>query len=147
MWTPDYYVYPVDFPTRVEGIVTPNSDGTFSIYINRNLSEAKQLETLQHEIRHILKDHFYEEQKALRDKEREADGLAPLPDNAPPPDYPENWLFDPWGMPLGRKSPHAPDEKVIPLYSSPNAILKLWKQCNMMDTILSWTKLKEVGKK
>lgn len=127
--------------------MTPDSDGTFSIYINRNLSEAKQLETLHHEIRHIMKDHFYEEQKALWDKEREADGLAPVPDTTPPPDYPGNWLFDPWGMPLGRKSPHAPDIKVIPLYENPNAILKLWKQCNMMDTILSWTQLKEVGKK
>ena len=57
----DYYVRVVPFPVRVPGMVMPNEDGTFSIYINADLSELEQREALDHELDHILNNDFYNE--------------------------------------------------------------------------------------
>ena len=62
MWTPEYYVRLVELPPTVNGTVVPNPDGTFEIYLNSLLPPARQQECLDHEIRHILRDHFYSEQ-------------------------------------------------------------------------------------
>lgn len=59
MWTPDYFLRYVDFPPGVEGVTVPNSDGTFDIYINARLGETRRQECLEHELRHIRRDHFY----------------------------------------------------------------------------------------
>ena len=55
----DYFVYFESLPLPVRGVVTPNDDGTFSIYINSRLSEAKQREAFRHELGHIERDDFY----------------------------------------------------------------------------------------
>lgn len=55
----DYFVRLIELPIRVEGVTVPNSDGSFSVYINSALSEAKQREVLEHELRHISAEHFY----------------------------------------------------------------------------------------
>ena len=55
----DYFVRLIRLPVRVEGVTVPNSDGTFSIYINELLSQEKQNEVLEHELRHIRSEHFY----------------------------------------------------------------------------------------
>lgn len=59
MWTPEYFVRLVELPPSVEGVVLPNTDGTFDIYINSTLCPARQQECLDHELRHIMHDHFY----------------------------------------------------------------------------------------
>lgn len=78
MWTPDYFVRVVDFPAAVQGVTVPNDDGTFDIYLSSHLSEARRRECLEHELRHIFKDHFYSE-RPVEDLEREADGLNIAP--------------------------------------------------------------------
>lgn len=88
MWTPDYFVRVVDFPPTVEGVTVPNDDGTFDIYLSSHLSPARRKECLEHELRHIFRDHFYSE-RPVEDLEREADGLAPAPVPAPAPKKPE----------------------------------------------------------
>ena len=56
----DYFVYVVDFPDcRAGGLVTPNDDGTFSVYLNARLSREKNSASAAHERRHIARDDFY----------------------------------------------------------------------------------------
>lgn len=69
----DYYVRLVALPTRVEGVTVPNSDGSFSVYINSALSSAKREDVLAHELRHIREEHFYLDMPVER-MERQACG-------------------------------------------------------------------------
>ena len=71
----DTYVRLVPLPVKVEGVTLPNDDGSFDIYINARLSPARQQETLEHELRHIRRDHFYLDMPVSR-MERQADGGA-----------------------------------------------------------------------
>lgn len=56
---PDYFVRLIRLPIKVEGVTVPNSDGSFSIYINELLCEEKRRDVLEHELRHIRAEHFY----------------------------------------------------------------------------------------
>lgn len=93
MWTPTYFVRLVPLPASIDGVTVPNDDGTFDIYLNANLCEAKQQDRLQHEIKHIVEDHFYQESKSVAQLEREADGTA----EAPPPRLPNVFAEAPAG--------------------------------------------------
>ena len=73
MWTPDYFVRLVELPRTVNGVTLPNDDGTFDIYLNSLLTEDEQRTALEHEIEHIIQDHFYNDVKPLRQIEAEAD--------------------------------------------------------------------------
>lgn len=94
MWTPTYFVRLVPLPASVDGVTVPNDDGTFDIYLNANLCEAKQQDRLQHEIKHIIEDHFYQESKSVAQLEQEANGAAP----APPPRLPNVFAEHPANM-------------------------------------------------
>ena len=39
----------------------PNPDGSFDIYLSQHLSEEARRRCLDHELRHIYRDHFYSE--------------------------------------------------------------------------------------
>lgn len=84
MWTPVYFVRLVSLPASIEGVTVPNDDGTFDIYLNAGLCEARQKDRLRHEIRHIVEDHFYQESKSVAQLEQEANGIK----EAPPPRLP-----------------------------------------------------------
>lgn len=71
----DYFVRLVELPLRVEGVTLPNSDGSFSVYINSLLSEEKRDAVLRHELRHIAAEHFYTEMP-VEYMERQACGEA-----------------------------------------------------------------------
>ena len=73
MWTPDYFVRLVELPRTVNGVTLPNDDSTFDIYLNSLLTEDEQKTALEHEIEHIIQDHFYNDVKPLRQIEAEAD--------------------------------------------------------------------------
>ncbi len=77
MRAPDYYVRFVDLPHTVYGVTMPNDDGTFSVYINARLGEKERRETLDHEIEHMARDHFYSG-SPIAEQEAEARG-RPLP--------------------------------------------------------------------
>lgn len=54
------FVRLIRFPsTAVRAVTLPNDDGTFDIYINERLPEELRQEALEHELKHIRKDHFY----------------------------------------------------------------------------------------
>lgn len=74
MWTPTYYVRLVPLPATIDGVTLPNDDGTFDIYINATHSETHQQDSLQHEINHIMDDHFYQETRSVAALEAEANG-------------------------------------------------------------------------
>ena len=82
MWTPEYFVRLVPLPATIDGLTIPNDDGTFDVYINASHCEAKQQESLAHEIKHIMEDHFYQDTKAVAQLEQEASASEPAP---PPP--------------------------------------------------------------
>lgn len=71
----DYFVRLISLPIKVEGVTVPNSDGTFSIYINALLPQEKQNEVLEHELRHISAEHFYVDMP-VEHMERQAGGEA-----------------------------------------------------------------------
>ncbi len=94
MWTPQYFVRYLDFPATVEGVTVPNDDGTFDIYISRNLSDARRRECLEHELRHINLDHFYSPRPVPA---LESEARSPSPPVAPQLDIP---AAIPVGIPL-----------------------------------------------
>lgn len=51
----------ISLPVTVRAVTLPNDDGTFDIYINTNLPEELKQKALDHELGHIRKDHFYNE--------------------------------------------------------------------------------------
>ena len=53
------FIRSVPLPETVRAVVLPNDDSTFDIYINSNLPEELQHLALNHELEHIRRDHFY----------------------------------------------------------------------------------------
>ena len=84
MRIPDHYVRVVELPSAVRGVTVPNDDGTFSVYINALYDDETQRETLEHELEHLARDHFYADAPVAR-QEAEASGKAPAPVPPPPP--------------------------------------------------------------
>lgn len=54
----DYFVYFMPMHGSIGGFVTPNLDGTFSVYLNSRLSRERNVKSLEHEINHIVADDF-----------------------------------------------------------------------------------------
>lgn len=57
----DYFVRVVPFPSGCgcDGSVTPNDDGTFSIYLDSRTNRERQMLAYDHEIKHVVGDDFY----------------------------------------------------------------------------------------
>ena len=55
----DYFIRLLKLPGSVGGIVTPNDDGTFSMYLNADHSGDMLLDDYIHELLHIARDDFY----------------------------------------------------------------------------------------
>ena len=53
------FVRMIALPSTVPAVVVPNDDSTFDIYINSTLPEETQIKALEHELEHIRRDHFY----------------------------------------------------------------------------------------
>lgn len=51
----EFRVQLIDFPsTKIKACITPNEDGTHTIFVNARLSEDQQAKAVRHEL-----DHFY----------------------------------------------------------------------------------------
>lgn len=55
------FIRTVRLPEAVRAVTIPNDDGTFDIYINEVIPQELQQRALEHELEHIRKDHFYNE--------------------------------------------------------------------------------------
>ena len=53
------FVRLIPLPDTVRAVTIPNDDGTFDIYVNNNLPDELQDRALAHELEHIRRDHFY----------------------------------------------------------------------------------------
>ena len=72
----DYFLFFMDFPHMgVPGVIASNSDGTANIYINTLYCEEVQRKTIKHELRHLIKNHFYVDTMSIEEKELEADDI------------------------------------------------------------------------
>ena len=55
----DYFIRYMELPRGIFAFVTPNDDCTFSVYLDPRRSHDQQVEDIEHELRHILRDDFY----------------------------------------------------------------------------------------
>ena len=55
----EIFVRIVPFPCAVGGMVIPNDDGTYNVYINANLSNQRQRKAFIHELMHIERGDLY----------------------------------------------------------------------------------------
>lgn len=55
----DYFVRVIPLPCGVNGLVSPNADGTFNVYLNMYADREHQIAACEHEIAHIKNDDFY----------------------------------------------------------------------------------------
>lgn len=62
------FVRTLVLPDAVCAVTLPNDDGTFSVFINETLDEAHQRDALEHELRHIRRDHFYNADTVVRNE-------------------------------------------------------------------------------
>ena len=53
------FIRAIPLPESVRAVTLPNDDSTFDIYLNANLPEELQRKALAHELEHIRRDHFY----------------------------------------------------------------------------------------
>lgn len=66
----DYWVRRRAFPcATVYAWAVSLGDGTFDIWLNTNVSEAKQLAGLRHELKHLEDNHFFRDDLTLAEKE------------------------------------------------------------------------------
>lgn len=79
MCTPDVYIRYCKFPPHIGGMVIPNDDYTFDIYVNETYSEARRRKVITHELEHIRRDHFYRD-IPITVKEAEASAAPPYSD-------------------------------------------------------------------
>ena len=74
----------IRLPPKVRGVTVPNDDGTFSVYINALYDVDSQRRTLEHELEHLARDHFYSV-APVAVQEAEASGRAAAPPVPRPP--------------------------------------------------------------
>lgn len=55
----DYFIRYLKLPPKIWAFITPNDDGTFSIYLDPRRSREQQLCDWEHELWHIIRDDFY----------------------------------------------------------------------------------------
>lgn len=72
----DYFLSFEDFPHMgIPGVIASNSDGTVNIYINTLYAVEIQKRTVKHELRHLVRNHFYCDWMSISEKELDADDI------------------------------------------------------------------------
>jgi len=75
----------VEFPNNGSpSLAVSNGDGTFNIYINTLFCEARQRESLKHEVEHLTEEHFFRDDLTITQIERSACGLDRAPHKKQP---------------------------------------------------------------
>lgn len=64
----DYFIRYKQLPPGIFAFVTPNDDGTFSIFLDPRRSRDQQLADYEHEVHHIEADDLYNS-KPIREVE------------------------------------------------------------------------------
>lgn len=53
------FIRGIELPPTIKGVTVVDCDGNYNVYINTLLSYDIQRKTQKHELKHIIKDHFY----------------------------------------------------------------------------------------
>ncbi len=62
----DIYIRRVTLPANIKGATVKDSDDNFNVYINEQLCPKAMQATINHEMCHIMRNHFYNEQTAMQ---------------------------------------------------------------------------------
>lgn len=55
----DFRIQLINFPTtKIKACITPNEDGTYTIFVNAKLSQYQQAKAVRHELDHFYGDDF-----------------------------------------------------------------------------------------
>lgn len=80
--TPDANVIVMDFPnTKEKEMITENSDGSYTIFINARLSYNTQLKAYQHAIQHIENQDFEKADVQIIEAAAHKEEKEPIPAN------------------------------------------------------------------
>ncbi len=60
----DVFIRDIALPCKVHGVTVKDTDDNFNVYINANLCPQARKQAIAHELRHIGRDHFYDEETA-----------------------------------------------------------------------------------
>ncbi|MGX8701555.1 hypothetical protein [Caproiciproducens sp.] len=71
----DTFIHLLPLPAKVYALTIPDECGNFTIIINSELDDLLQRRALEHELKHVALDHFYDENDVAQD-EREVEGKA-----------------------------------------------------------------------
>lgn len=55
----DVFVRVLKLPNKVKGVTITDSDGAYCVFVNSEISSEEQKRALEHELRHIKLQHFY----------------------------------------------------------------------------------------
>lgn len=55
----DYFIYYMKMPPKIWACVCPNSDGTYSMFLDPRRSYDQLLNDYEHELWHIIRNDFY----------------------------------------------------------------------------------------
>ena len=55
----DYFIYFMKMPPKIYAFVSPNNDGTWSIYLDPRRDKPHRIKDLNHELKHIYRGDFY----------------------------------------------------------------------------------------
>ena len=59
VWSDEYRVRQLDLPHSVKAFVAMDEEGFNNIYVNSRLTQEEQYKAAAHELRHVAKDDFY----------------------------------------------------------------------------------------
>lgn len=69
------FIHMLPLPTKVHALTIPDENGDFTIIVNSNLDDLMQRKALEHELNHVVLNHFYDENDVAED-EIEAETIA-----------------------------------------------------------------------
>ena len=67
------FVREIELPIKIKGYTSPDIDGNYNVYINRDLDDTVKKKTLDHELSHIEKGHCFCEDVSAYEVEKNVD--------------------------------------------------------------------------
>lgn len=66
------FIREIELPMKIRGYTSPDVDGNYNVYINRDLDDHVKKKALNHELSHIEKGHCFCEEMSTYDIEKDA---------------------------------------------------------------------------
>lgn len=59
------YIRGIELPPKIKGVTVVDTEGDYNVYINTLLSPSAQKKAQKHELTHIIKDHFFDNEPVV----------------------------------------------------------------------------------